>query len=79
MPIFEYLCIACGSHYDILHKRAADSTIIECPSCHSKQYEKKMSVFSASIGSSVSNEAPCAGGTCGVPFGDCPGGMCGLN
>lgn len=80
MPIFEYRCDDCSTHFDILHKGAEDPDLIECPSCHSRSARKKFSAFSASVGQDASAAAGCESGSCDVPSygGGCAGGMCGL-
>lgn len=81
MPVFEYRCTDCGSSYEILHKSSEREDLIECPSCHSKEYKKKFSTFAASVGSGATSyaDSSCASGSCGVPsYSPCASGMCGL-
>lgn len=47
MPIFEYQCKSCGKNFEkLIFDRAK---IQECPSCKSKNTEKKLSVFSGIV------------------------------
>lgn len=32
MPIYEYECIACGKHHEVIH-RHSDNPLTECPDC----------------------------------------------
>ncbi|HQR53089.1 MAG TPA: zinc ribbon domain-containing protein [Burkholderiales bacterium] len=76
MPIYEYACSKCGHEFE---KLVRNGTVPDCPSCHSTELEKKLSVFSAH-GSSTggghvhTHAGPC--GSCGHPDGP---GACGLN
>ncbi len=75
MPIYEYRCEDCGSKFEKLVRRAAESADIECPSCGQKHLKQELSVFAAHSGSSKSAAPPMcpSGGPCPTP------GMCGLN
>ena len=44
MPIYEYACKKCGREFETLVR---SDTVPDCPSCHSTELEKKLSVFSA--------------------------------
>lgn len=82
MPIFEYKCNDCGKKFDILHKSSTNLEEVICPECQSKNSQKLLSTFSASMGSSSSFDSgsSCSDGSCGVPsYGGCSSGMCGLN
>lgn len=65
MPIYEYACHQCGHEFEALVRQ---STVPECPSCHSTELDKLLSVF-ATAGSEADSmpESPC--GTCGNPDG----------
>jgi putative FmdB family regulatory protein len=74
MPIYEYACSKCGHEFE---KLVRTDTVLDCPSCHSTELEKKLSVFSAPASTSGAGHfdaGPC--GTCGHPDGP---GACGLN
>ena len=67
MPIYEYACQDCGKGFELLVR---SDTVPECPSCHSRQLAKQLSVFAtASAGESAAAMpmGPC--GTCGHPDG----------
>ena len=49
MPIYEYACSDCGHKFEALVR---STTVPECPSCHSKELEKLLSVF-ATTGTST--------------------------
>jgi putative FmdB family regulatory protein len=75
MPLFEYACRDCGRRFEYL-TRAGHSP--SCPSCHSVELEKQLSVFAVSAGTSKQESfdatAPC--GACGDPRGP---GACSIN
>ena len=50
MPIFEYECRDCHQQFEILVR---SSTVPECPSCHSHDLEKQLSVFATSASESA--------------------------
>jgi putative FmdB family regulatory protein len=82
MPIFEYKCNDCGRKFDVLHKSSTNLEEVVCPDCQSKNSQKLLSSFSASMGSSSSfSGSSCSDGSCSVPSysGGCASGMCGLN
>lgn len=67
MPIFEYACRECSHEFEVL---VLGDFKAECPKCHSKKLEPRLSVFAVSAkGTAVG--APSAGpcGTCGDPRG----------
>ena len=68
MPIFEYACHDCGQQFETLVR---SGTTPECPSCHSTELDKQLSVFatqgSAAQAASLPAMGPC--GTCGHPEG----------
>ena len=73
MPIYEYACHQCGREFETLVR---SGTVADCPSCHSTDLEKKLSVFATAV--STAQAAPAAGpcGSCGHRDGP---GSCALN
>ena len=69
MPIFEYRCEDCGTHFEKLVRRAADSAGLVCPGCGREHLMQEFSVFSAHA-----NGAPKSAGE--PTMGGCPAGMC---
>jgi putative FmdB family regulatory protein len=69
MPLYEYVCKDCGSHFDALRSfKDADKTII-CKGCLSEKTTRAISVFYAqSDGRTVTSGGGCSG---------CGGGSCG--
>ena len=67
MPIFEYTCKDCTHEFEALVYGKGKA---ECPKCHSKQLEPKLSVF-AVAGKGSSSPSMSAGpcGSCGDPRG----------
>jgi len=76
MPLYEYECRSCHQHFELLVR---DSTVLECPSCNSRELEKQLSVFAVgangqSMTAARSMPGPC--GACGDPRGP---GSCSMN
>jgi putative FmdB family regulatory protein len=74
MPIYEYACHSCGSEFETLVR---GSDVPDCPSCHSTDLEKKLSVFATSVSTpeaAAFAASPC--GSCGHSRGP---GACALN
>ena len=71
MPIFEYVCNACGPQFSKLVKSASAKPA--CSECGSKDLAKQFSIFSASSG----EYKTCESRACPMT-GQCPsGGGCG--
>jgi putative FmdB family regulatory protein len=47
MPIFEYVCKACGREFEFL-KLPAATTVPSCPACQSLDLERRLSGFALS-------------------------------
>jgi putative FmdB family regulatory protein len=76
MPIYEYICEDCQTHFEkIVLNRAQE---IACPKCAGKKNALQLSVFSAANGSSNGASAKPSGGFSGGG-GSCCGGGCGCN
>ncbi|MBI4235807.1 MAG: zinc ribbon domain-containing protein [Chloroflexi bacterium] len=45
MPILEYACHACGSHFDKLVRSVSAPTSVVCPSCGAMDVERLLSAF----------------------------------
>lgn len=71
MPIYEYACNKCGHEFELLVR---PGSIPDCPSCHSTELGKRLSVFTAGAAQPAEPISPCA--TCGNPGGP---GACALN
>src|SRR4051812_9507591 len=75
MPIYEYVCMECESHFEELVRNGHDP---DCPDCGAENVRKQFSVFAAhgtaeqpSFGASGGG---CCGGSCGCPRASCPPG-----
>lgn len=79
MPIFEYSCDDCGTKFEKLVRRSAETEAVRCPSCGEAHLTPQYSTFAAHSGSPKSAAAPadCGAGMCGSSM--CQGGMCGMN
>ncbi|MAA65531.1 MAG: transcriptional regulator [Alteromonadaceae bacterium] len=42
MPIYEYVCDACGFEKDVIHKMS-DPALKHCPSCETDKFRKRIS------------------------------------
>ena len=71
MPIYEYVCMQCESHFEELVRNGEEPN---CPDCGAANVRKQLSVFAAHGGGSSEpsfNPTPRSGG------GGCCGGGCG--
>jgi putative FmdB family regulatory protein len=59
MPIYEYACHDCGREFEALVR---SSTVPDCPSCHSTDLEKRLSVFATAA--QPEQAAPVTAGPC---------------
>jgi putative FmdB family regulatory protein len=63
MPIYEYVCMGCESHFEELVRADEDPA---CPDCGSTKAKRQFSVFAAHGASQQpSFGAPSGGGCCG--------------
>jgi putative FmdB family regulatory protein len=70
MPIYEYVCLDCGAHFDALRSMRDADAPINCQDCESLHTQRAISVFFAQSGGRIvagNNNAGCAG---------CAGGSC---
>ncbi|MGH9693079.1 MAG: FmdB family zinc ribbon protein [Bryobacteraceae bacterium] len=74
MPIYEYACQKCRHEFETLVR---SSTVAACPSCHSTDLDKKLSVFATAA--STAAAAPVTGGSCGACGHPDGPGACALN
>jgi putative FmdB family regulatory protein len=68
VPIYEFVCMECESHYEELVPMGRDA---DCPDCGSANVRKQFSVFAAH-GSGFESQPSFGGGG-----GGCCGGSCG--
>jgi len=61
LPIYEYRCQACDSHFDELARSGTPDAEITCPSCGERRAEKKVSAFGVT---GVSTGSGTSGGAC---------------
>jgi putative FmdB family regulatory protein len=78
MPIYEYICEDCQTHFEKIVLNKAQE--IACPKCAGKKNAIQLSVFSLANGASAGNGSPskASGGFTGGG-GGCCGGGCGCN
>ena len=67
MPIYEYVCMECESHFEELVRNGEQ---VSCPDCDASRVVRQLSVFAAH----GTAEQPSFGGSSG---GGCCGGSCG--
>lgn len=73
MPLYEYTCRECGTHFDALRTMREADAPIACKHCQSLQTSRQLSVFFSSGGSQKVGATSSGGGGCG----NCSGGSCG--
>jgi len=77
MPIYEYSCDDCGTHFEKLVRRS-DTERVRCPACGETHLTTEYSTFAARSAAGSRPAESCAPeGGCGA--GMCQGGMCGMN
>jgi len=73
MPVYEYVCKACGHEFEELSRTMTDSNVVTCPVCEKRTAERKLSLFAARLGASkpdgASADRTCK--RCGDPNGPC--------
>jgi putative FmdB family regulatory protein len=69
MPIYEYVCMQCESHFEELVRNGAQP---DCPECGAANVRKQLSVFAAhgsatqvSVNPAPQSGGGCCGGSCG--------------
>ena len=65
MPIYEFVCMECESHYEELVPMGENA---DCPECASANVRKQFSVFAAhgvESGAATFGGGGCCGGSCG--------------
>ena len=68
MPIYEYVCMECESHFEELVRNGQEP---DCPDCSSANVRRQLSVFAMSGGTAEqptfrsSGGGGCCGGSCG--------------
>ncbi len=68
MPIYEYVCMECESHFEELVRNGEQP---DCPDCSSANVRRQLSVFAMSGGTAEqptfrsSGGGGCCGGSCG--------------
>jgi putative FmdB family regulatory protein len=73
MPIYEYVCMSCESHFEELVRYDDESP--KCPDCGAKKVQRQLSVFAAH----ASAKPTVTGGGGPAPFGGCGHGSCGCH
>ena len=68
MPLFEYVCDECDTHFEKIVRTRTSS--VECANCSSVKVQRQLSVFAvASSGTESQAEEFC--GPCGMPGPGC--------
>ena len=75
MPIYEYICDACGEHYERIVMN--NKTKVTCPKCESAKRTIQLSVFAAPANGAKSSGP--SGGSSRGSGGGCGGGACGCH
>jgi putative FmdB family regulatory protein len=70
MPVYEYVCMSCESHFEELVRH--DETP-KCPDCGATKVQRQFSVFAAH----GSSQPTASGAPRSAPFGGCGHGSCG--
>jgi putative FmdB family regulatory protein len=66
MPIYEYVCMECESHFEELVRNGEE---VSCPDCDASNVRRQLSVFAAhgtaATPSFGGSSGGCCGGSCG--------------
>jgi putative FmdB family regulatory protein len=70
MPIYEYVCMECESHFEELVRSNIDGRVeqVSCPDCAATNVSKQFSSFAVHGVAKVASGGPgggCCGGSCG--------------
>lgn len=57
MPIFEFLCERCGTHFEELVRSSSSIEGVICPACDSAEVTKQISTFASKISGSSSSSS----------------------
>ena len=57
MPIYEYVCKTCGEEFDRFVRLAEFETRPECPTCSSRDTQKRLSTFASQSGGESASAA----------------------
>ncbi len=72
MPIYEFRCLKCQAHFELLVMKTEDRHGLHCPSCKAEDLDRVLSATNHSMGGSIvgaaagpqSETRKCAGGSC---------------
>ncbi len=73
MPIFDFICRACGKEFETLVMGSSQPT---CPKCNSSDLAKQMSTFAMRTGSRGGGEGASPAAGSGSKCSGCAGGSC---
>jgi len=68
MPIYEFVCMQCESHFEELVRMDEQA---DCPDCGSANVRKQLSVFATAGGTGPQPSFGGGGGCCGGSCGSC--------
>jgi putative FmdB family regulatory protein len=63
MPIYEYYCPDCSTHFEKLVRLSEATKTPDCPECGEKHAQKQLSAFATSGGSAAGSSV--VAGSCG--------------
>jgi len=69
MPIYEYACMECESHFEELVRNAEQA--VACPECGAGNVLKQLSTFAVAGVSAQQRAGSGGGGCCGGSCGSC--------
>lgn len=61
MPLFDFVCITCGTHFEQLIRTSSQATqAVVCPACKSTETQKKLATFAVTGHRSTGNSSTAA-------------------
>lgn len=64
MPIYEFECMKCGTHFEELIRSTDEEKKIVCPECGMKKIRREFSTFGFKCGTKLVSSVSKAGSSC---------------
>jgi putative FmdB family regulatory protein len=69
MPLYDFACDDCGTHFERLVRREAEIPSVDCPECHGTHVRRQLSLPAAPVSATEGAPAGCGvGPPCGAPW-----------
>jgi putative FmdB family regulatory protein len=69
MPLYDFTCDDCGTRFERLVRREAETADVDCPDCRSRRVSRALSLPAAPVTATQSLPTACGSGPpCGAPW-----------